>query len=156
MVVPQTELITYLLTIPLEAQIEALRVGVANITPMPYRLDGMCCCEGSGWNSASDAQWAYFTFTGAGGEPREPARAPESFMVPGIEGRDRRPQCAGDILVGLDALSDNFVVGAAADPDPDAGAAAVAVVDTVSGTRRSCECDPEPAALDPGSDADCR
>lgn len=34
------ELTTYLLTIPVESQIEALRVGIANIMPAPYRLGG--------------------------------------------------------------------------------------------------------------------
>ena len=37
---------TFFLTIPLETQVEELRVGVMNITPEPYGLDGICCCEG--------------------------------------------------------------------------------------------------------------
>lgn len=77
------QLTTYLLTIPLEAQVESLRVGLANITPTPYRLNGICCCEGTIWDPAPGANWGYFTFTGTGDEPRAPAQAPQPCEVPG-------------------------------------------------------------------------
>jgi hypothetical protein len=77
------QLTTYLLTIPLEAQVESLRVGLANITPTPYRLNGICCCEGTIWDSAPGANWGYFTFTEAGIDPREPAQTPQPCEVPG-------------------------------------------------------------------------
>jgi hypothetical protein len=82
---------TFVITMPLETQVEALRVGMANIAPDPYALEGICCCEGELWNSAPGSEWAYFTFsgagtdagTGAGEQPRAPARARQTCVVPG-------------------------------------------------------------------------
>ena len=95
------QLTTYLLTIPLEAQVEALRVGLANITPVPYRLNGICCCEGTIWDPAPGADWGYFTFTGSGNQPRAPAQTPRPCEVPG-----NRPVETGAINVPAICWSD--------------------------------------------------
>jgi len=41
--VPQKS--TYFLDLPFETQADALRIGLANITPKPYQIDGICCSE---------------------------------------------------------------------------------------------------------------
>jgi len=94
-----TQRMTFLITFPLEAQVEALRIGFANIAPEPYTIEGVCCCEGSQWEPAPGSEWAFFTFSSAGNgagsstgtsagtntaeTPRAPGRARQACVVPG-------------------------------------------------------------------------
>jgi hypothetical protein len=79
-----TESTTFFVTAPFEAPVEAIRIGFGNIMESPYRIDGACCCEASGWQPKANSSWAYLSFSEAGADTvRQPARAPEGGIVPG-------------------------------------------------------------------------
>ena len=83
-VVQIPELTTYMATLPLETGATSLRIGLANTTPHPYRIDGICVCESAEWIPSGPPGWAYFSFSGAGGgASRPPAMAPAAVTVPG-------------------------------------------------------------------------
>ena len=54
---------TYELTLPLEADASALRIGLGNITPTPYRLDGICVSQSDGWQPKTTPGWVYPSFS---------------------------------------------------------------------------------------------
>jgi hypothetical protein len=75
---------TFSLTMPLETDITALRVGLANITPTAYRLDGICCCLADGWQPKASPGWAYLSFGGkSGSNTQRPTSGPQPVVVPG-------------------------------------------------------------------------
>jgi len=75
---------TYILTLPLECDVKALRIGLANITPAPYRIDGICCCQADRWEPRPVPGWAYFGFSGkSGGGASRPTARPQPVEVPG-------------------------------------------------------------------------
>ncbi len=78
------ELSTYMLTLPLETGADAIRVGLANTTPQPYRLAGIACCQAEEWLPKDGKDWAYFSFdTGGSAELRKAAARPMAVTVPG-------------------------------------------------------------------------
>jgi len=80
--VPQ--LTTYLLTVTLEAPFDAVRVGLANSTPDPFRIGGICCCEADLWQPVQSAHWRYFSFGRTTGETIGPGlTGPQACTVPG-------------------------------------------------------------------------
>ncbi len=72
---------TYLVTLPLETGIESLRIGLANTTPVPYRLGGIAFCESNLWQPKPKPGWAYIRFSGvhSGATPS----GPKPVVVPG-------------------------------------------------------------------------
>jgi hypothetical protein len=80
---------TYLMSVTLEAPFEAIRIGLANITPVPYSVEGICVAEaapGTPWKPAADAAWAYFGFGGYGSaDILPPPSGPQPCIVRGNE-----------------------------------------------------------------------
>ena len=75
---------TYITTITLEAPTDALRVGLANITPTPYKIDGICCREVDAAEPGLNSPWAYVGFGAPGRDlVRPPIQMPQPCMVPG-------------------------------------------------------------------------
>ena len=79
-----SDLTTYMATLPLETGATALRIGVANTTPFPYRLGGIAVCESVGWDAAANGAWAYFRFLGEQSDAAKlSSTRPQAFEVPG-------------------------------------------------------------------------
>jgi hypothetical protein len=79
-----TERTTFCVTAPFEAPVEAIRIGFANMASLPYRIDGVCCREATGWQPKANASWANFSFSQAGKDiVSQSAPAPQACSVPG-------------------------------------------------------------------------
>jgi hypothetical protein len=79
-VVTVEEEITYLLTVTLEAPADALRVGLADTTSVPYQLGGICCRE----YAHQPGAWAFFEFGSPDPDRIKPiGKARQPFEVPG-------------------------------------------------------------------------
>ena len=76
---------TYLLTAPFETNATAVRIGLGNILPSSYHLDGICFAECEFAESWSASKWAYFSFPDAiaSDEDVAPASTPQKITVPG-------------------------------------------------------------------------
>lgn len=84
---PIPALTTNAVAVELESLTQAIRIGIANDTPQPYALGGVCCCEadpGDPWKARAGAQWAPIGFGGPA------ARGPTPVSVPG-----NRPAATG-------------------------------------------------------------
>ncbi len=78
------ELFTYMVTLSLEAGADAIRIGLANTTPAPYRLAGIACCQAEEWLPKDGKEWAYFSFdSGGSAEVRKASAQPVAVTVPG-------------------------------------------------------------------------
>lgn len=63
--VPQ--LATFMMTVPLETAATALRIGLANTGPNPYRVESVACAQANEWIAAPQPGWVHFRFAGAAG-----------------------------------------------------------------------------------------
>jgi hypothetical protein len=78
------QLSTFMVTLPFECDFNALRIGLANITPTPYHIAGVCCAQGFEWIPDAAPGWAYFNFSGSASASETPsAPAPMPAMVAG-------------------------------------------------------------------------
>ena len=74
---------TFFMTAPLEAPAEAIRIGIGNVSGRPLKIDGICCCEGSGWQPIAGSKWAYLKFRDPQSDgATDPAREPQACIVP--------------------------------------------------------------------------
>ena len=82
--VPQTS--TFMMTLPLETAATALRIGLANTNPDPYRIDGVACAQANEWIAQSRPGWVHFSFAGARGAtvPGNQVNATGAGNVPAI------------------------------------------------------------------------
>ena len=95
-VVPVPELTTYMATLPLETGATALRIGLANTTPHPYRINGICVAQACEWIAdagpgEAKPAWAYFSFANGAAATVSPAAGPVAVTVPGNTGNYNVP-----------------------------------------------------------------
>jgi len=77
-------LATFALTATFEAPFDAVRVGIANATPSPFQIGGICCCEAVRMGPRPDRPWRYFSFGQGRGDETSPGPArPQPVTVPG-------------------------------------------------------------------------
>jgi hypothetical protein len=100
---------TWLLTVPLETDAVAVRVGFANHTPHPYRIDAVAACPSTTYadyaNPTGGGTWTFLTFAHDGADIDLPvAGAPaRALTVPGNDG-DGVPRWAWSDFVPLATL----------------------------------------------------
>jgi hypothetical protein len=81
---PVAQLTTFEIVIELESPAEAIRIGIANVAPEPYTLQGIAVAEASAeqpWIARPGSEWRYLGFGGGGTAPS--LRAPQPVTVPG-------------------------------------------------------------------------
>jgi hypothetical protein len=86
---------TYMLSIPFETHSTALRVGVANTTPTPYQLEGICVSEVI--KGSPPSEWAYLSFTDSGSD--EVKSPPANARAVIIKGNSANATGAADVPV---------------------------------------------------------